>query len=404
MKVISKRKRRKIFFMIVVIAITTVVLIVETYAWFAGLSTVNTSEFSVSVSSAGGLELSLDGENWKSGNTSLTISQGSVTATTGLGSHAYSGHTNKWPTNGMTPVSTPGTLDTAVSRLILYEKSSLSASPGGYRIVADRVDNYTVTNNTLVSEAEGYVAFDLFIRNGTGNEYSSESTESVYMMPNPTASVNGATNYGAANSLRVGFFVIGSMKARGADLSYVRGIKCTGNPTAANVSVKCTGGSRSGTWNIWEPNETSHTSQLVNYYSSICKKRNADGTYTSTPCNALSTTMAATPTYYINDVITASDNVDIYDGNVRNNYTVSTTNNKLVALGTFTDAKANSNDANRESLLKIPGNSICKVRVYIWLEGQDVDNYDVVTKNSQINIGFGLTKDRFGINTASSTS
>lgn len=401
MNSISKRKKRKIFFMIIVIAVTASVLIVETYAWFAGLSTVNTSEFSVSVSSAGGLELSLDGENWKSGNTSLAISQGTVTATTGSGAHAYSGHTNKWPTNGMTPVSTPATLDTSVSRLILYEKTSLSASPGGYRLVANRVDNYTVNNNILVSEAEGYVAFDLFIRNGTGNEYNSESTESIYMMPNPTASVNGANNYGAANSLRVGFFMIGSMKARNANLTNMRGMKCTSPPSG--VTAKCNG-SRTTNWNIWEPNEKSHTSQLVNYYSSICKKRNADGTYTSTPCNALSTTMAATPTYYINDVITASDNVDIYDGNVRNNYTGSTTNNKLVALGSFTDGKANSNAANREQLLKIPGNSICKVRVYIWLEGQDVDNYDVVTKNSQINIGFGLTKDRFGINTASSTS
>ena len=39
---------------------------------------------------------------------------------------------------------------------------------------------------------------------------------------------------------------------------------------------------------------------------------------------------------------------------------------------------------------------ITKVRVYLWLEGQDVDNYDVIAGDS-IKINFGFTKDRYGI-------
>lgn len=400
MNSISKRKKRKIFFMIIVIAVTASVLIVETYAWFAGLSTVNTSEFSVSVSSSGGLELSLDGEHWKSGDSSLTISSSTVTATSGSGDHAYSGNTNKWATSGLVPVSSAGSIDTAVSRLIMYEKTSLSATAGGYRIVADRVDNYTVTDNVMVDEADGYVVFDLFIRNGTGNEYSSSSDESVYMMRNPVASVNGATNYGAANSLRVGFFMIGSMKARNANLTNMRGMKCTSPPSG--VTAKCNG-SRTTNWNIWEPNNLLHASGLVSYYSSICKKRNSDGTYSTTACNSISTDGVAKTTYAINSVITSSDDVDIYDGSQLNTYTATTTNNKLKAMTTLRNFQINSNDANREELLKLPGNSISKVRVYIWLEGQDIDNYDVITKNTTMNIGFGLTKDRFGINSASSS-
>lgn len=61
--------------------ITTVVLIVETYAWFVGITTVNVSNFDIQVSSSEGLELSLDGENWKSGSRTLTISQDSLTLT-----------------------------------------------------------------------------------------------------------------------------------------------------------------------------------------------------------------------------------------------------------------------------------------------------------------------------------
>ena len=40
-------------------------------------------------------------------------------------------------------------------------------------------------------------------------------------------------------------------------------------------------------------------------------------------------------------------------------------------------------------------NSITKVRVYIWIEGQDIDNYDFSSLGKQISVQFGFTKERF---------
>ena len=40
-------------------------------------------------------------------------------------------------------------------------------------------------------------------------------------------------------------------------------------------------------------------------------------------------------------------------------------------------------------------NSITKVRVYIWIEGQDIDNYDFAQLGRQISVNFGFTKERF---------
>ena len=40
-------------------------------------------------------------------------------------------------------------------------------------------------------------------------------------------------------------------------------------------------------------------------------------------------------------------------------------------------------------------NSITKVRVYVYLEGQDVDNYDFASLGKKISINFGFTKERF---------
>ncbi len=45
--------------------------------------------------------------------------------------------------------------------------------------------------------------------------------------------------------------------------------------------------------------------------------------------------------------------------------------------------------------MSLAPNSITKVRVYIYLEGQDIDNYDFAQIGKAISINFGFTKQRF---------
>ena len=66
----NKRKIRKILLLFVLIFLTTVTFIFETYSWFVGITTVNVNQFNINVSTADGLELSLDG----------SIAYGSATA------------------------------------------------------------------------------------------------------------------------------------------------------------------------------------------------------------------------------------------------------------------------------------------------------------------------------------
>ena len=40
-------------------------------------------------------------------------------------------------------------------------------------------------------------------------------------------------------------------------------------------------------------------------------------------------------------------------------------------------------------------NSITKVRVYVYIEGQDIDNFDYASVGKYIKVGFGFTKQRF---------
>ena len=40
-------------------------------------------------------------------------------------------------------------------------------------------------------------------------------------------------------------------------------------------------------------------------------------------------------------------------------------------------------------------NSITKVRIYIYIEGQDIDNYDFASIGRKIAVKFGFTKERY---------
>ena len=158
----QKRKTRKIAMLFSVTGITALVLVVETYAWFVGTSIVKTSDFEINVSTGDKLALSLDGTTWE--EDTLTLTKDAILGTaTGTDAHnAYTGHTNSWVgEQGLVPVSTDGSIDLTANRLKMYSKTAMTATPGGYRLIATRVDNYTSDEDGLINEYNGYVAFDL---------------------------------------------------------------------------------------------------------------------------------------------------------------------------------------------------------------------------------------------------
>ena len=49
----------------------------------------------------------------------------------------------------------------------------------------------------------------------------------------------------------------------------------------------------------------------------------------------------------------------------------------------------------RPTFITLAPNSITKIRVYVYIEGQDVDNYDFASLGKAIKVNFGFTKERF---------
>lgn len=388
MKKRNSKHEKRVKKLIISCGLCAIILVISTYAWFIGMKTVNLSSFDVNISAIDSLYLSLDGEEWKD---TLEISE------TTYNPEKYTGNTNSWGGSGLIPMSSVGKIDKKVSRMVLYEKGSLTASPGGYRIMASRAKNEGAT------EADGYVTFDLFIKNLSGKEYYVDynqlNEEAIYLTPQSTVKVSdtgaGAEKTGIENSVRVGFAQIGRVKAD-STATDIRNIKCD-SAEGSGVTTIC----EKRDAQIWEPNDTKHVQNAINWYNTSCKKRTAlditaAGSY-SGACNTI-TDGTAYSTYAIGGVINHTDQVDVYDGEAFNGFTdtISATpsNGKLYDLDYFTDTEKNLKGNARPEFITLAPNSVTKVRVYVWIEGQDIDNYDFASLGKKISVEFGFTKEK----------
>ena len=429
----NNRKSRKIRNLVVICFLCAILIGVGTYAWFVGMKTVNVSSFDVEIATTEGLFLSMDGENW-----SYELDAKNATS--------YTGNTNTWAENGLIPVSSVGDVDALASRLQLYEKGSLATTKGGYRLLASRVHNYDKTEdgkNGFI-EGDGYVAFDLFIKNLSGNEYYTDNNvlneEDIFLTTNSEVKVatsGGVAGTGIENSVRVGFAQIGRVEATPgvASTNNITDITCT-NVAAGEGQAQVTGICRQA--QIWEPNDTKHVQNAINWYETSCNTRKEDGedltlasSYNADKCSGV-VDGTSNKTYAISRVIGIDDDVDIYDGEQYNTYLANSVvynayNNavnlnaaslkqtldaesaaaaeeaklaaradyKLVDFPYFTDTMKNLTGTSRPTFMTLAPNSITKVRVYIWIEGQDIDNYDFASLGKKISVNFGFTKERY---------
>ena len=420
----SKKNTRRLRNLVMLSTICAVVLTVSTYAWFIGMKTVNVSSFDVDIATTEGLFLSMDGVNW-------------TYKLDAKGATPYVGNTNTWAEDvGLIPMSTVGDMDPQSSRMKLFEKSSLTTTPGGFRLLTSRVDNYSTVgtgSDAKLSQGKGYVAFDLFVKNDSGVEYYAKNDplneEAIYLTDNSVVKVasngeGGEANSGIENSVRVAFVQIGRVKGTTTDAATITGIKCADTYTEADqgqnklenriVTSICRNAQ------IWEPNDKDHVKNAINWYQTSCLKRKAvtgdvinDVTLSSSYETGACQTVAddtAYPTYAVSRAITVNDEVNLYDGPAYNTFasnsvsydtyvnetdTTKKAGYKLVDFPYFTDTDKVLNGNQRKTFMTLAPNSITKLRVYIYIEGQDIDNYDFAQLGKVITVNFGFTKERY---------
>lgn len=310
----GKRRKRRLILLIFLLMMTGLLLSTSTYAWFTANQTVTVGKINVNVEAQNGIQLSADGTNWKS------IVQTSDLK--GVHTTTYTSSVNQIPET-MEPVSTAGNIDSD-GKMEMYYGVIGSNSDGDYIL--------TATKDTEVEGTTGkFVAFDLF--------FKVDAATDIFLTTNSGVTTEDITDTGIKNASRIAFVVLGNT-ASGSSISTIQGLNAgTSAPTY-----------------IWEPNYDVHTAAAVahaydNYgvvttttngslipYSGV--KADIDSAADVVVKQATPTAYSTTYSNYFEDVTPTYSTIEGFS-----------TNQQIFSLQ----------------------EGVTKVRIYMWIEGQDVD-------------------------------
>ena len=323
----SKKSKRKanLKASILVLLLLAILLMASTYAWFTSNTQVTISTLNVNVEAKNGLQISADGTNWKTILETADIDPTTVSAT-------YTGNTNQIPTI-MEPVSSAGNVNTADGTLnMFYGMVEADETSGKWEL--------TATKETDAKGTVGkYIAFDIFLRVDTESQLSLTQASGVSDLD--------ASGKGLENATRVAFVVEGNQPV-GTDLTTIQGLK----------------GATDDTTYIWEPNSDAHTAAA---------QANANDNY-GVPITVGDNVATQVKHYGIKAVI--DDGIELIDTHTGASPDYFTQVDTIQTSKTMSDT---------ELLTLSPG--ITKVRVYMWVEGQD---FDCDNSASGSNLSFDL--------------
>lgn len=311
------RSNRRLFAIIFSLILSITLLASSTYAWFTSNKLVTVDGVSVRISALNKLEVSADAKEFGSTVTLLDLQNASYEATVD--------RKNSLPTT-FEPVSTIGTL--VNGRLDMYHGiASLD--------IDDTSPNYG--NTTLiaksVTDVDGnhgkYMAFDMYFR--------SYNQKSIYLGNKSKVTYSGDLE-GIENAIRVAFIYEGNVSNIDYDQvdSYIEDVQKLETSDPNNVI-------------IWEPNSDAHTqngiSAAKNYYGLDIENPNATLPYKGIKAP-------------IEVPVAINSTDETYFGDVNN---------------LFSTSKNWKNTASEnQHVFDLPV-GISKVRIYAWVEGQDVD-------------------------------
>lgn len=305
-----KKKSKKIFIAILMILFSGVVLTASTYAWFTANKTVTVEQIEVNVAASNGLQISVDASNWKTLISNADIRGAGTT---------YTGAVNQLPTTSIVPTSSIGEIDTTTGFMKMFKGDIISSATGTNILKAVQS---TETHGTASGD---FIAFDLFFQ-------VTEDTP-VYLTSASNVIAVDASK-GIENAARVAFVEQGNAAA-GTAVGTVQALKSDGTTPAI----------------IWEPNIDVHKPAAVVA---------ALSTY------GITTTEAGAARINYNGVkapIPESENIPL-----------NSTDEKYFSAVTpkLTSVAAGIPDTDYLSLFTLKAGTT-KVRIYMWVEGQDVD-------------------------------
>jgi len=325
----KKKKDKKIRSLFLLLFLTIIMLGTATYAWFTANQVVTIQALDLQVEASNGLQISTDAVTWKSVITNADIMTG-----------AYSGNVNQVPSS-VTAVSSDGTVSSG--KLNMYLGSITNDQTTGDYLISS-------TKQTDVAGTDGYyIAFDVFLKTDTTQEVFLAGSSNVSHKAVPIAGTDDeTTDKGLKNAARVGFVILGH-GASTDSVSTLTGLS-NGNPTTAI---------------IWEPNYTSHTPQALIVASEYG---------ISAPTNAATAYRGL--------------NKEFSNGDLKKTVKGEGTEAGYATAMTPAIRTAEGNSSNSTFVTLEAG--VTKVRIYMWIEGQDIDCENNAT-GTDISFNISLT-------------
>ncbi len=304
-----KRKKYRLLILLLLLFGTGIMLATSTYAWFTANKTVSIGTLEVQIEAKNGIQISADGTNWKSIVQKTDLTSASTT---------YKAAKNQLP-NVLEAVSTGGVVNTD-GQLPMYYGNIGTNTEGNYIL--------TATKETDAHGTSGkYIAFDLF--------FKVDKQTDIWITPTSGVKTTDVTDTGIKNASRIAFVVLGNT---------------TAGDTVANIQA-LNKGTASSTY-IWEPNYNIHTP------AGIANARDVYGKVDVTADHAI------LPYSGVISAINDSDNI------LLGNATQAKDDTKFKDVTITYKTKANFTHYIPAFKLS---NGITKVRIYMWVEGQDVD-------------------------------
>ncbi len=352
MKTTKKQKKSNLKVSLLLLLLAAVLLISSTYAWFIANNQVQVSTLQVEVKAVEGIQISEDAISWDASidKTDLSTAQDLYTAVV-----------NQLPIV-MKPVSTAAdATQIAGGKLPMFlgdvqTKNDAAGNP--YNVLTATAQTEQHMLGETGEEPNYFIAFDMFLKYD-----GADATKSIYAQGGSgvtfAATEGDNTTKYLERAARIAFIKQGTVSS-GA-----------GAAAAQGLSYNTTEDGTKGFY-LWEPNCDQHTDTA---------KTTAQGHYGLNPA---SITTAAVPYSGIKAAITNANDVKVDAPNTKYwteasyaDYFKNAPTSRITTVEGFT--------TNTKLFDITPG--ITKIRVYMWVEGQDID---CINEASGTNIKFDL--------------
>ena len=331
----SRKSKRRMNSMFLSLLLTALLLIMSTYAWFTANRQVSIDTITAKVSAAEGLQISLDAANWK---TSITV-DATTLAAAGQVSAAATQNPGKlsWP-DDLEPVSTIGEVSSAE---VVFQKGKYVSGK----------DLESISNSSLASG--DYIAFDVYLKNS-----SSQDDGDILQLDSGSSVVEYNTTdlTGLQYSPRIGFLLYDQTASFTAGVSDIKALSSTGATTSK--------------FSIWEPNAAGHIDEVITNNTEVTA---------NTPNATYGLTANSTSTEKVTDIVTTTAAVTGKSALQNTIQTTDTTLGSAINLTSTAYSASGTDTEKKAATLYLEKNKIVKMRVYIWLEGQDPDCIDTAS-------------------------